>query len=428
MVAMLMSAPARAQGSGGGTGGTVTPTVVQSRVSGYTVQTGDWRLKPTIDPAAIGSTGQPGRVNSMIAVIRPEAAIGNNIRVIWFQRAANDSWSARAWTDADIGPALAYIKQHANFPDEDNDTITYGLLWPVAEVDDSGPNGIGPGVDAGGVPQNTNWMHAGAILGQGYANGFLQGDPMGQLVTILPDRDPVVALFTDSGYESADLVFERSRFTEGCTNDAAVQSYAATAEAFYVFQDLEAAVSIGHSQLTALCLAQAGGPPPCNKDTMQQAWGPYNCGTTSAWSLFKTRDYLLNGELRTQCVYRRSRTCTATFTRTWTDGQCNKTTMCQKTNTITEEEFAVCTNAAGSNGNCLGQPQCGTPNAPFKPTNEPKAPGSGPLPSVPTPNPTAPPPKPGTPTPVVPPPNPTNVNPPPTWPSTLPDGSPNPCP
>jgi hypothetical protein len=250
MVAMLMSAPARAQGSGGGTGG---GTVVESRVSGYTVQTGDWRLKPTIDPTAIGSTGQPGRVNSMIAVIRPEAAVGNNIRVIWFQRAADDSWSARAWTDADIGPALSYIKQHANFPDEDNDAITYGLLWPIGELGDNGnPNGVGPG-----VPQSTDWMNAGPILGEGYANGFLQGDPMAQLITTLPDRDPVVSLFTDSGYESADLVFEQSRFATGCTNNAAIRAFTAGAEILWQAPAaIDVSIAASDAALGTYCVAQ----------------------------------------------------------------------------------------------------------------------------------------------------------------------------
>jgi hypothetical protein len=436
MVAMLMSAPARAQGTGGGTG-----TLVATRVSGYTVQTGDWRLKPTIDPTAIGSTGQPGRVNSMIAVIRPEAAVGNNIRVIWFQRApggaggagGGDSWSARAWTDADVGPALAYIRQQMAWPTEDNDVITYGLLWPVAELDDRGnPNGVGPGVGVGGVPQNTNWTTIGAELGEataeGYANGFLQGDPMGQLITTLPDRDPVVSLFTDSGYESADLVFEQSRFATGCTNNAAIQSYAATAEAFYVMQDLEAAVSIGQSRLTTLCLAQVGGAQPCPPGVIYESWTPYSCVPISSWTSANQSPYAWrstgNPFGAQQCVYTREIRCGAIFTRVYRDAQCQISTVCKARHEVVKEQTVVCELPQNSVAQCPPTPSCagiGWPAIPTKPISIPTGqPGPAALPSPARDDPTPPAPKtPGVPA-YLPPPN--------GWPTTLPNGQSNPCP
>ncbi len=195
----------------------------------------------------------PARVTSFVAVLKPEHVTMNNIRVVWYRRNADNTWTTTAWSDSDHSVGIAHIKQQLAIPDSD-DPVWLDEFITVPEADDSGGGGVGPGVGVGGgngtVVGTPSLQPGNGLPGSSYSNGFYNGDPLQQAVATLPDPDGALLLLTDSGYESAFIPLESTLATAAVPLDERLSRLALVEESAAI--EASESVVTGHLQSAGL--------------------------------------------------------------------------------------------------------------------------------------------------------------------------------
>ena len=197
---------------------------------------GDWTFVP-IEEVSVGTR----HVHSILALRDKTTATGGNIVSIWYEAPPPGAtvWSAKCWDSQDQWEAIKTLKAGLGIGD------TYDELWPTQDQLSAAPPFE--------IPKD-------------YVKGFKTIDVTGQAVAQSPDRDLLVEAFTEWGYQSADLTFEKDAYT--CGADAFLGNLKAAWEDIFASKasTVEAGAAIMQMHLTAACalsvIQPATTPPP----------------------------------------------------------------------------------------------------------------------------------------------------------------------
>jgi hypothetical protein len=174
-----------------------------NRVGEFITSATDWTYAPVITRLPNGSgTGGAGNsvitVDNILAVAKPGVANGENLIAVWYVRetSGGTTWAAKTWEDTTWPGIAQRLKDDLGLTDQE------------LEIFGQGPTGSA----AASAPAN-------------YTGGFIEGDPMIQIVN---DADPttremLVDILKDVGYKIADPVFDEK---DDCGRDAKLNYYA----------------------------------------------------------------------------------------------------------------------------------------------------------------------------------------------------------
>jgi hypothetical protein len=154
-----------------------------NRVGEFVTNGPDWTYAPVITRSPNGAGGQVITVDNVLAVAKPGVANGDNLIAVWYVRESvgGTTWAAKTWEDTTWPGIAARLK---------NDL---GLTDRQLEI-------FGQGASSGAM----------ASAPSNYTSGFVEGDPMVQVVN---DADPgtrqmLIEILKDTGYKIADPVFD----------------------------------------------------------------------------------------------------------------------------------------------------------------------------------------------------------------------------
>jgi hypothetical protein len=158
---------------------------VEHRPSESRLTVGDWTFVPIEEVA-----GGTQHVHSILALRDKTTSNGVNIVSIWYEppQAGATAWVAKCWDSQDQWEAIKNLKAGLGIGD------SYDALWPTADQLSAAPPFE--------IPKD-------------YVKGFKVTDPTGQAISQSADRDLLVEAFTEWGYQSADLAFEKDAYTCG---------------------------------------------------------------------------------------------------------------------------------------------------------------------------------------------------------------------
>lgn len=159
---------------------------VQHHVSPYKVGVGGWVLNPIVQTGSSGCA-----VHSFLALSKADATFGSNIVAVWYQRDGT-GWATKSWHTTDQAEAIKYVKQELSIPDADDE------LWD---------EGISTAVLAEKAPS----------MPEDYLKGLLASDPLAQVLADPLQREFVVEILTQAGYQSADVPLDKNAIGDAST-------------------------------------------------------------------------------------------------------------------------------------------------------------------------------------------------------------------
>ena len=159
------------------------------------VTLGDWDFVPTLNG---------GRVESLVALLDPSLAVGDNITAVWFRRTDDAAWQAFAWSDAENLEAIAYVKATLGLPDSSD------ILWPDADAQQ-------------GVDQTL------AVAPDAFAKGVFADDVFAPFIEANPEPGPLIGGLAGAGYPAAAIPVQTT--PTDCTQDQVLTTLAAMVEA-----------------------------------------------------------------------------------------------------------------------------------------------------------------------------------------------------
>lgn len=259
-------------------------------VGSMAIRIGEWTIKP-IYARADGVV----RTLSLFAYRSAAPAGTGNINSILFYRPTQECspWTAKTWIDAPIANVIATIKLEYTIGDYQDP------FWDTA-------------TEQGGV----------AAGPAGYATGFVEDDPMAELVNASSEREMLVGLLMDMGYPVSDLPFEKSG------SELEASAFLSNAAAFFddtlerrlsgVELSEKVALSYRYSidDNPAICrrvqifcdLAMCREPSRCTPQTIVGEWEPAeppcDCRTYGPWpAVCGTFTFGVEGILEVPCPY-----------------------------------------------------------------------------------------------------------------------------
>ncbi len=156
------------------------------------IETGPWIMHTIYTEDAAG-----GRtVGNFLALTDPNAAVGDNLIAVWYQR-SESGWTTKSWTTADPWEAIKAVKGQLGIPDDEDDR------WDLSGSDE--------GIVAPETPKD-------------YTEGVLADDPLASLVASSPNRDAIIEFLAGFGYKAADVPVEKG---DGCATDTKLDGMAA---------------------------------------------------------------------------------------------------------------------------------------------------------------------------------------------------------
>lgn len=159
------------------------------------VTLGDWDFVPTLNG---------GRVESLVALLDPSLAVGDNITAVWFRRTDDAAWKAYAWSDAENLEAIAHVKATLGLPDSSD------VLWPDADAQ----QGVDPTL---------------AVAPDAFAKGVFADDVFAPFIEANPEPGPLIGGLAGAGYPAAAIPVQTT--PTDCTQDQVLTTLAAMVEA-----------------------------------------------------------------------------------------------------------------------------------------------------------------------------------------------------
>ncbi|GDY00160.1 hypothetical protein LBMAG48_25630 [Phycisphaerae bacterium] len=211
-------------------------------------------------------------VTSILLGAQEQTTSGDNLRLIWYRRDTDtNDWSSWSWKSTDLDAARKYIEQEENLPLDARIWRMLGLQSQAAAT---------------------------AIAPLPYDKGLLADDPLNLAIGSLSDRDLVVQLLVDSGYEAATVPFEKAE-SAACNAGSKLSALAIGFEAAFA-QPTELApyvASTSYSQQDPNCLPTSGSGP----NVVGVVTGPV--GPASPWGITSC---VTNPNGTITCKYQRS--------------------------------------------------------------------------------------------------------------------------
>lgn len=166
-----------------------------ARPSGVRFASGDWTFVPVVKNVA-GDWSSPG----ILALRKKDLVVGDNIVSIWYERPAvvGGAWAATSWVSQDQWQAITFVKNRFAIGSE------HDFLWPTNDP-----------VTAPASPETP----------LPYSHGLFVEDPLSALPNDA-NRDQVVTVLTELGYQSASVTLEQ---IGPCEGSVVLQGLSATA-------------------------------------------------------------------------------------------------------------------------------------------------------------------------------------------------------